>query len=78
MTTENRRYRSFSSWLQEIFGCRVHKVSLDAGFTCPNRDGSLGTGGCIYCDNQGFSFNTARGVPPLRRQLEDGISYMRR
>jgi len=56
----------------------VHKVSLDAGFTCPNRDGSLGTGGCIYCDNQGFSFNTARGVPPLRRQLEDGISYMRR
>ena len=78
MASQNRRYRSFSGWLQEIFGFRVHKVSLDAGFTCPNRDGYLSSGGCIYCDNEGFSFNTARGVPPLASQLEDGMAYMRR
>ena len=73
-----KRYRTFNSYLREIFGCRVHKVSLDAGFTCPNRDGTCGTGGCIYCDNDGFSYNTARGPAPLAEQLEAGLHHMRR
>ena len=73
-----KRYRTFNSYLRKIFGCRVHKVSLDAGFTCPNRDGTRGTGGCIYCDNEGFSYNTAREPAPLREQLEAGLHYMRR
>ena len=72
-----KRYRTFSSYLKETFGCRVHKVSLDAGFTCPNRDGTCGRGGCIYCSNEGFSYNTRKGVPPLTKQLRQGIDYMR-
>jgi hypothetical protein len=47
------RWRDFSSALRERFGCRVHKISLDAGFTCPNRDGTLGRHGCIYCNARG-------------------------
>ena len=73
-----KRYRTFNSYLKETFGCRVHKVSLDAGFTCPNRDGTCGSGGCIYCSNEGFSYNTRRGVPPLTEQLRQGIDYMGR
>lgn len=73
-----QRYRSFSGYLKEIFGCRVHKISLDGGFTCPNRDGTRGIGGCIYCNNEGFSYNTARVRRPLEEQIEQGIEYMRR
>lgn len=72
-----KRYRTFNTYLKETFGCRVHKVSLDAGFTCPNRDGTCGTGGCSYCSNEGFSYNTRKGIPLLTEQLEQGIDYMR-
>jgi radical SAM protein (TIGR01212 family) len=50
-------YRSYNSYLRERFGERVHKVSLDAGFTCPNRDGTKAVGGCIYCNNESFNFS---------------------
>lgn len=46
-------YRSLNSWLRERFGCKVYKLALDGGFTCPNRDGSTGTGGCIFCSGSG-------------------------
>ena len=46
-------YRDFNSYLREIFDCRVQKITLDAGLTCPNRDGRLGRGGCIYCNPRG-------------------------
>ncbi|MEW5945611.1 MAG: TIGR01212 family radical SAM protein, partial [bacterium] len=72
------RYRSFSGFLRERFGERVYKVSIDAGFTCPNRDGTLGVGGCIYCNNTGFSPNTRRDRRPVREQALDGMEYMRR
>lgn len=71
---EDRYYR-FSRYLYQRFGCKVYKISVDAGFSCPNRDGRIGTGGCIYCDNRGFSYNTRLPVRPLREQIEDGISY---
>jgi len=75
---EQGRYYAFSRYLRDRFGCRVHKVTIDAGFTCPNRDGSRGRGGCIFCNNSGFSPN-ARAEPALvRRQLERGISRARR
>jgi uncharacterized protein len=48
-----KRYRDFNTYLKEIFGERVQKIPLDAGFTCPNRDGTLSSGGCIYCDSRG-------------------------
>jgi radical SAM protein (TIGR01212 family) len=50
-----QRYVRFTEHLRRRFGCRVHKISLDAGFTCPNRDGAVAVGGCIYCNNASFS-----------------------
>ena len=46
-------YRTANQHYQQKFGCKVYKLSIDAGFTCPNRDGTLGTGGCIYCSGDG-------------------------
>ena len=48
-----KRYRDYNGYLREIFGERVQKISLDAGLNCPNRDGTIGKGGCIYCDQRG-------------------------
>jgi hypothetical protein len=73
-----KRYYQFSDYLKERFGCKVYKVTIDAGFTCPNRDGALGWGGCTYCNNKGFSANS-RGAPsPIRRQVEQGMAFMRK
>jgi len=66
------RYYSFNTYLRDRFGERVHRLSLDAGFTCPNRDGKLGLSGCIYCDNKGFS-RFSEGKVPLRSQIEQSI-----
>lgn len=70
------RYLSFSQYLRRRFGCRVHRVPLDAGFTCPTRDGALSTGGCLYCDERGASSSDA-GLP-VREQLLKGIGTARR
>lgn len=51
----SQRYVRFTDHLRRTFGCRVHKISIDAGFTCPNRDGRVTVGGCIYCNNASFS-----------------------
>ena len=72
-----KRYLAFSDYLKGRFGCKVYKISIDAGFTCPNRDGSLGEGGCIYCNNQGFSPNTRRERAPIREQVRKGAEFMR-
>lgn len=48
-------YNDYGNWIRNRFGCRVQKISIDAGFSCPNRDGSIGNGGCIYCNNASFS-----------------------
>ncbi len=71
--------KKYSTYLKERFGARVHKVSVDAGFSCPNRDGSLSKDGCIYCDNRSFSFqNRNQAKPSLAAQIEQGIEAMRR
>jgi radical SAM protein (TIGR01212 family) len=72
-----QRYRAYSRFLKEKFGCRVHKVSVDAGFTCPNRDGTLGRGGCIYCNNNSFRPETASRRKPVREQVAEGIKYLK-
>jgi radical SAM superfamily enzyme len=46
-----RRYNEYGLWLKELLGVKVQKISLNAGFTCPNRDGRVGAGGCTYCNN---------------------------
>ena len=76
---DQARYYSFSNYLRRRFGCRVHKVTLHAGFTCPNRDGRAGSGGCIYCDNRAFSLNVRRGpAADLRLQLAEGIARQKK
>ena len=55
--TSERRYHSYSRFLRERFGTRVFRVTVDAGFTCPNVDGTVAKGGCVYCDNRSFSPN---------------------
>jgi len=57
---------------------RVYKVSIDAGFSCPNRDGSKSKDGCIYCDNRGFSFNSRIASLPIEEQIAKGIEFGKR
>jgi hypothetical protein len=71
------RIHSYGHYLRRRFGCRVSKVNVDAGFTCPNRDGSKGTGGCIYCNNSSFSPRDTRPVIPLEEQMAHGMAYHR-
>ncbi|HNT37235.1 MAG TPA: TIGR01212 family radical SAM protein, partial [bacterium] len=75
---ESPLYRSLNRYLQERFGQRVYKVTIDAGFTCPNRDGTIGTGGCIYCNNQGFSPATALRSGSVGEQIASGVERLRR
>lgn len=62
-------YRTANEYYREKFGCKVYKLSLDGGFTCPNRDGTLGTGGCIFCSGAGGGEFTASRVLPIPEQL---------
>lgn len=72
----DKRYNQFSAHLKELFGQKVYKVTLDAGFSCPNRDGSLSTKGCIFCDDSG-SFSQAHDCKmPVKDQLEKGIETL--
>jgi hypothetical protein len=71
-----KRYTTFSEELKRVFGCRVHRISVDAGFSCPNRDGTVGSGGCIYCGGKGSG---AHGILPgasISEQIEAGKEVM--
>ena len=72
-----RRYLDLNTVLRERFGCRVQKVSLDAGLTCPNRNGTLGTGGCIYCNALGSGTGLSRRHS-ITAQLQRGKEHLRR
>jgi radical SAM protein (TIGR01212 family) len=72
------RYNSYGRLLREKFGCRVYKVSVDGGFTCPNRDGSVATGGCIYCNNESFRPRSADRLNSIDTQVKEGIEYLRK
>jgi len=69
---------SFGYYLKQRFPQKVHKVTVDAGFTCPNRDGSKGRGGCSYCNNKSFSPNKRREVPAIEQQIEAGKAVVRK
>ena len=71
------RINSYGSYLRRRFNCRVSKVNVDGGFTCPNRDGVKGTGGCIFCNNTSFSPKGTQDSVPVRQQLEEGMAYHR-
>lgn len=70
------RFNTFGRYLKKIFGTTVYKVNVDAGFTCPNRDGTLGTTGCIYCNNSSFRPSRCSPEIPLRQQIQNGILYI--
>ena len=73
-----RRYNALSDYLKRTFGEKVYRVSIDAGFTCPNRDGRLATGGCIFCDEAGSRARYVEPELPVREQLRRGIEFVRR
>ena len=71
-------YNDFGTWLRRQFPYRVQKLSVDAGFSCPNRDGRIGTGGCIYCDNRTFNPAYCNNRKSITQQLEDGKRFFSR
>lgn len=79
-TTENleektKRYNDFGDFLKTVFPYKVQKISINAGFTCPNRDGTKGRGGCTYCNNQTFSPEYCHTEKSVGEQLEEGICF---
>jgi len=73
-----KRYTDFNTYLRETFGCRVQKITVDAGLTCPNRDGTLSTGGCLYCNSRGSGTGAhARGLS-ITQQLINGKEALAR
>jgi len=71
------RIYSFNRYLQELFGQRVQRISLDAGFSCPNIDGTLSDKGCLYCNHTAFASSRRRQLP-LEQQIQDSIDYWQR
>lgn len=73
---DNKRYNQFSRLLKDKFGAKVYKITLDAGFSCPNRDGTISKGGCIFCD-EGGSFSQAHSnLLSVEQQVQEGIKTL--
>src|SRR3954470_18012780 len=75
--SEARRYTAYGDFLRRRFGGRVARVCVDAGFTCPNVDGTVTTGGCVYCDNRSFSPNRRLPRATIAAQVERGVELLR-
>ena len=71
------RYREYSKYLESIFGHRTQRISIDAGFTCPNVDGTVARGGCVYCDNRSFTPSKAFGRMDIIQQIDAQIGKVR-
>lgn len=74
---DERRYNSYSGYFRRIFGSRVQKLSVNAGFTCSNRDGTLGHNGCTFCRNDAFTPSYCSSEKSIRQQLLEGIEFHR-
>ncbi len=70
-----RRFNAYSNYFKKEFGERIQKVSIDAGFTCPNRDGRLGYGGCTFCNNEAFNPSYCKASKPVAQQIREGIDF---
>jgi len=70
-----KSYYDLKSYWRNLFGCNVHKLSIDAGFTCPNRDGHVAVGGCIYCDGRGSKLRQEGKLPSVACQITSGKKY---
>lgn len=71
-----KRYRSFSSWLKDRFSEPVRKITIDSGLGCPNRDGTLGFGGCIFCNPRGSGTNASGKGLTVKDQIDQGIEFL--
>ena len=71
----SRRFNAYSNYILKEFGERVQKLSIDAGFTCPNRDGTVGTGGCTYCNNNAFNPSYCTPSKSISQQIIEGIEF---
>jgi radical SAM protein (TIGR01212 family) len=76
--TTERRYYAFSQFLRQRFGTKVYRVTVDGGFTCPNVDGTVAVGGCVYCDNRSFSPNRRLPRTPIREQVRRGVTILQK
>lgn len=72
---DNRRFNSYANYFKRTFGGRVQKLTIDAGFSCPNRDGSVGIGGCTYCNNDTFNPSYCTSTKSVAQQIEEGIEF---
>ena len=72
---DNKRWNSYSSYFNRNFGQRIQKLTIDAGFSCPNRDGTVGTGGCAYCNNDAFNPSYCNPEKTISNQVEEGIEF---
>lgn len=73
-----RHYYSYNQYLRKTFGVRVHRLSLDAGFSCPNLDGKLSSQGCIFCNNKAFSRYTENKTKPIKQQIEESMQFAKK
>ena len=74
---DERRYNSYAGYFRRLFGRRMQKLSVDAGFSCPNRDGRIATGGCTFCNNGAFTPSYCSRGLSITRQIEEGIAFHR-
>ena len=72
------RYNAFSEYLKKKYGCRVYKIPLNIPATCPNRDGTKGTGGCIFCGSKGAGFELQENTVPIKEQIKINTEYIGR
>ncbi|MGL4364839.1 MAG: TIGR01212 family radical SAM protein [Bacteroidales bacterium] len=75
MQSGRRRFYTYSEYFRKAFGRRVQKVAINAGFTCPNRDGSKGKGGCAFCNNSAFTPSYCSPQKSIRQQIEEGVEF---
>ena len=75
---DSRRFHSYSAYFRRIFGRRMQKVTINAGFTCPNRDGKISTGGCSFCDNAAFTPSYCDSTKSITQQIDEGVEFHRK
>lgn len=72
---DSNRWNSYAAYFRRTFGERLQKLTIDAGFSCPNRDGTVGWGGCAYCNNDAFNPSYCHPSKPIAQQIEEGIAF---
>ena len=75
---DDRPYNSYAAYFRRLFGSRVQKVAVNAGFTCPNRDGKISVGGCTFCNNSAFTPSYCTPTKSVLEQIEEGVEFHQR